>query len=141
MSDSVRKQIRDALKSALTGLTTSGSRVYTHKVYPSGAASIPGLNILTGDDTLGEDGIFTGGVRLRTMSAVVECRAKPAEGVALDDQLDMMIDEVDVALKADRTLGGLCLTLEREKMSDALTPNLERPAGVAFIAVAIQYLV
>jgi hypothetical protein len=39
----LRKQIRDNVVTALTGLSTTGSRVYGSRVYPMAAANLPGL--------------------------------------------------------------------------------------------------
>lgn len=39
----LRKQIRDNVVTTLTGLSTTGSRVYASRVYPMAAANLPGL--------------------------------------------------------------------------------------------------
>lgn len=140
MSDEIRKQIRDALKAALTGLATTGSRVYASEVYPSGDARLPGLNILTGDTEVAEDGVYTGRILIWDMRATIECRAKPADGTELADQLDAMAGEVIEALMADRTLGGLAIGLIPSRTNAALTPALERPAGVVFVTVTITFM-
>ena len=43
----VRKQIRDAVVTALTGLSTTGSRVYKSRIYPLETGKLPGLAIYT----------------------------------------------------------------------------------------------
>ena len=45
MADHLHKQIRDALVTKLTGLTTSGARVYANRLYPLDSANLPGLRI------------------------------------------------------------------------------------------------
>ena len=45
MADHLHKQIRAALVSKLTGLTTSGSRVYANRLYPMDSTSLPGLRL------------------------------------------------------------------------------------------------
>ena len=43
----VRQQLRERAATTLTGLTTTGSRVYQSRIYPLGAANLPGLLIYT----------------------------------------------------------------------------------------------
>ena len=51
MVDHIRKQIRDAVKTALTGLTTTGANVFSGRVSPLKESEVPGLLIfLNGDD-------------------------------------------------------------------------------------------
>lgn len=40
-----RQQIREALETQLTGLTTTGARVYTSRVYPLNEDNLPALRI------------------------------------------------------------------------------------------------
>ena len=47
----VRQSIRDNIKTTLTGLTTTGSRVYVSRVYPLTNDNFPGLAIYTADES------------------------------------------------------------------------------------------
>ena len=43
----VRKQIRDAVITALTGLSTTGSNVFRSRIYPLESNKIPGLCVFS----------------------------------------------------------------------------------------------
>lgn len=98
-----RETVRDAFVTALTGLTTTGARVYPSRVYPSGDIHLPGLSIYTQEESLDEDTEVMGTKQFRNLEVVVEARVKLASGA--DDQLDDIAAEVEAALFADETLG------------------------------------
>ena len=47
----VRQQIRERVATTLTGLTTTGSRVYQSRVYPLGPNNLPGLLVFTSSES------------------------------------------------------------------------------------------
>ena len=49
----LRKQIRDNFVTALTSLSTTGSRVYASRVYPMAAANLPGLCVYAKSEEVG----------------------------------------------------------------------------------------
>ncbi len=48
----VRKQIRDAIVTAVTGLTTTGSNVFRSRIYPLESGKLPGLCVYTKSETV-----------------------------------------------------------------------------------------
>jgi hypothetical protein len=51
MANHVRQQIRERVATTLTGLTTTGSKVYQSRVYPLAANNLPGLLVFTNSET------------------------------------------------------------------------------------------
>ena len=45
-------QIRDAIATLVTGLTTTGARVFKSPIYPLAANSLPGVIVMLGPETL-----------------------------------------------------------------------------------------
>ena len=45
MADHVRQQIRERIATTVSGLSTTGSRVYQSRIYPLATADLPGLLI------------------------------------------------------------------------------------------------
>lgn len=126
MADHMRKQIRDAVVSVLTGLTTTGSAVYASSVYPLGV--LPCLAITTPGDAYSEDATScdTDGFRV---AIVVDAVAEAVLG--LDDTLDTICAEVHVALMADATLAALIdhLQLMDTELTLHTEDDVERPHG------------
>ena len=136
MASEIRKQIRDAATTALTGLTTTGSKVYPSRVYEMQAADLPGLRIFTNSQTVVQVDVAANPTEENALELVVEACAKT--GADLDDTLDAMVKEVRVALAGVQTLGGAkrvsLKTIEVEMEAEA-----EAPRGVARLTFEVLY--
>lgn len=138
MADHVRKQIRDAIETALTGLGKTGSNVFVSRVYPMETAGFPGLIIYTGDEETEIMTMERPRLQHRTVQAVVETYSEFID--TLDDELDEPCKEIEAAIGADITLGGLAKTTDLESTEYDLTAG-QRPAGVAKLTFNIVYCV
>ena len=104
MANHLRRQIRDAFVTALTGLATTGTKVYAGRVYAMQDANLPGLRIYTNDE---ENEIASLGVSRtlqRRLQVVVEACFKDA--TSLDNTGDQILKEVETALGPGVALGG-----------------------------------
>lgn len=101
----VHHQIREAAVTALTGLTSTGSRVYANRLYPIPAASLPALRVSLDDETVEGQTLPGAAATLqRSMILIVECCAQG--GDAVDDACDQMQFEVETKLSAGLGLAG-----------------------------------
>lgn len=107
MADHLHKQIRAALVSKLTGLATSGARVYANRLYPMDSANLPGLRIYADSEDAEVLTVHGPAVYDRRLALSVECCASAASG--LDDTLDLMSKEVEIALASGITVAGRTL--------------------------------
>ena len=105
MANHIRQQIREYFGSNLNGLSTTGSNVYESRVYPIENSKLPALVIYTKSETSEPIVIGTDRVMSRELSVVVEGYAKATSN--FDDTIDTISKEVEEAIAADRTLGGL----------------------------------
>ena len=105
-------QIRDALATALTGLTTSGARVYKNRLYPLDTAELPGLRIYLDADAVEVETIHSPLVYGHDLSVTVEACARASS--ALDDTLDTMALEIETALSNG-------ITISSKKLEPVLT--------------------
>ncbi len=92
----LRKQIRDNVVTALTGLSTTGSRVYAGRVYPIAAANLPSLCVYAKSEEVETTTITRPRTQLRTLTLSVERFAVATSG--LDNTLDAISLEVEEAL-------------------------------------------
>ncbi len=91
----LRKQIRDNVVTALTGLSTTGSRVYASRVYPMAAAKLPGLCVYAKSEEVETTTTTRPRTQLRTLTLSVEGFAVATSG--LDNTLDAISLEVEEA--------------------------------------------
>lgn len=136
MTDHVRKQIRDAAVTALTGLTTTGTKVYASRVYDMQDSNLPGLRVFTNDEDV-EIASLGGSQRLleRNLQLVVEACVKQND--TFDQTLDTIIKEVEVALAGGLT-GAKYVQLQRVEIE--LSGEAEKPVGVARMTFEAPYI-
>jgi transaldolase len=104
MADHLRKQIRAAAVTALTGLATSAGRVYDSKYYPMQDADLPGLRVYANDQAIEQETIMANPLEASVLQLEVECCAKA--NTSAEDTLDQMAKEVQVALAGVQTMAG-----------------------------------
>lgn len=102
-----RKQIRDAFAAAVTGLPTTGARVYIGRVHPLADGHEPSLLIYTGPESVEAHAMGRPRPLLRTLTLHAHAVVSATDGV--EDALDQIAAEVEAAIGADETLGGLAL--------------------------------
>tara|TARA_Y100000592_G_scaffold33388_1_gene52985 strand:- start:9170 stop:9616 length:447 start_codon:yes stop_codon:yes gene_type:complete len=105
MANHLRRQIRERAATTLTGLTTTGSNVFQSRVYPMENAGLAGLCIYTTEETVEMQSM--GGTRnvSRDLTLIVEGYATDSANV--DDTLDQIGKEIEVAMSGDITLNDL----------------------------------
>jgi len=109
MADHKRKQIRDAVVVTLGGLSTTGANVFPGLARALSSAQHPAIGILTDSETP-EYMTFGGprGINRELEITVVVCHKS---ATVLEDIIDQVAKEVEIAMAADLTLGGLLVDL------------------------------
>ena len=133
----VRKQIRDAIVTALTGLTTTGSNVFRSRIYPLERGKLPGLCIYTRSETTEFDTLTISRSVNRNLEVVVEGYVKETSNY--DNTLDQIAVEVEEALAADVTLGGLSKDVQVTAFEADFSGDGEQPVAVGRFTVAVLY--
>lgn len=132
-----REQIREAVVTQLTGLSTTGSRAYKSRVYPRNA--LPCLTVYTLSESVNQDNAVLGLDQFRDLMLAVHIHARSVEDV--DDSVDTISAEVEAALHDDTTLGGLTHWLEYESIEIEVADGAERPTASAIMTFRVQYRV
>ena len=135
MAAHLHTQIRAAVVTALTGLTTSGPRVYANRLMQLPDALSPTLNVTLDEESAEALTIHQASAE-RRLTLVVACHAKAAAG--LDDTLDLMSKEVEIALAAGITVAARVLPCDYTGMSydDELG---DKPVGVKRLTYSILF--
>ncbi len=135
----VRQQIREYFGTNLTGLTTTGSNVYQSRVYPLDNTRLPALLIYTKSEASEPIVIGTDRVMSRELSVVVEGYVKSTTN--FDDTIDTISKEVEEAIAADRTLGGLAKDTYIESTEISFNAEGEKPLGYVSLTFISNYYV
>lgn len=136
MADHLHKQIRGKIETALTGLTTSGARVYSNRIQPMADANLPGLRIFADDESAEALTVHAPHVQERSLRLSVECCAKAVSN--LDDTLDLMSKEVEIALAAGITIGSTSLVPIYTGMSFD-DDQSDKPVGVKRLNYSLTF--
>jgi hypothetical protein len=139
MANHIRQQIREYFGTNLTGLSTTGSNVYESRVYPIENSKLPALVIYTKSETSEPIVIGTDRVMSRELSVVVEGYAKAT--INFDDTIDTISKEVEEAIAADRTLGGLAKDTYLESTQIDFNAEGEKPLGFVSLTFISNYYV
>ena len=101
----IRKTIRENVKTAITGLSTTVTSVYETIYFPLQTLNLPALIVYTLDETI-ED--YTLGKNTRTqqraLNLIIEAHCRGTANI--DDTLDTIAEEVEEAMVSDVTRGG-----------------------------------
>lgn len=130
-----RRSIREAAAAAVTGLATTGSRVYQSRLYTLRDADLPCLLVNTDDEAI-SNAVVASQILERQLTITVRCVAKATAN--LDDVLDQIIEEVEPVLNG-ATLGGSAKTLQLQSIGIEMVETLDKPAGVATLTYTATY--
>lgn len=131
MTQHIRQQLREAFAAQVTGLTTSGGRVYQSRIRNMAAADLPGLRVYSENEQIQDDDILAVPY-LQHRTITVRCEAVAKATANLDDMLDTMCKEVEVAISANSMLGGLAkLHCSLSGTDIEMDDRSEQPAGKA----------
>ena len=101
MADHVRQQLREAVATTVTSLTTTGARVFQSRVYPLQTSELPCLVIITDGDQVENLTAHSPVQQQRTTQVRIEAYARAT--TTLDDTLDLICKEVEIAIAGAST--------------------------------------
>ena len=128
-----RENILAAIKTALTGTTGVGTRIYRSRVEPMSRAESPAIIIEPVSDTpVQNTSLPTLDWTLRVRIVVIE------RGTVPDQAADDTIQSLHSKMMADLTLGGYAIDVEPAQTSFQLL-EAAQPAGIIFCEFEIRY--
>jgi len=133
----VRKQIRDDIVTTLTGLATTGSRVYRSRVYPVADNKLPGLLIYTSSEEIETASLRPPRTQMRALTVTVEMYVKAVSN--FDTQVDTISQEVEEALAVDVTRGGLAKDTTPTSFEVEYSGDGDQPVAVGRLSVQVNY--
>jgi len=132
MANHVRQQLREALGTLLTGLTTTGNRVYQSRVRRLSPAELPALRIYTDGDDAETISMGRPAAQDRIVEIRVEAVAKASDN--LDNTLDTICKEVETVIGNNPTLSGKARDCLYTGAKIDLQENGDSQVGVATLS-------
>lgn len=129
-----RKQIREKVKDILVAATTSaGDRIFSNLPLHSFAETYPLIRVWILEESSDELDM-SGGKYRRSLQLIIEGRVRSTSD-QLDDELDQLAIEIETAMKADHTLGGLVAKSSLVRTEVALSAEGSPPPAL----IGLQY--
>lgn len=128
MADHRAEQIVAAVVTKITGLTTTGARVYRGRLYPLQPTELPALLVYLGADT---DGVTLGqSLRESVLNIGLDAVVKTV-ATQIDTLLNQVRKEVTIALAADHTqgLGFVLDSIEGDAAEPEPSGEVDQPTG------------
>lgn len=140
MADHVRTQCRDAAKTSVTGLATTGSNVFAGRPEsrPLQEGELPGLLVYTNEEE-SEHTAGTRGSRRKERACQLMIHGFAQDAADLDKKLDTIAKEVEAALEADPTLGGKAKDVYLTGTVKDSEPDAKTPTGEIVLTFTCEY--
>lgn len=134
----VRQQIRDAVATTLTSAVTLVSgRVYTTRVHPLNEALLPAISVYTGSETSERYNVGVTDIN-RELSLEIDVYVR--ESSTFDDDADAIAVQVEEAIAADFTIGGLAKSTVLTSTAIQFDGEADQILGVAKLTYAVRYV-
>lgn len=138
MAYHVRRQIREAIATAVTGLAATGARVYQSRVYPVESGSLPCLLVYSNNEASEPATIHPTRLIERTLTVELVAVAKATSD--LDDTLDEICKQIETALAMPVAgLATLAKEIHLQETAYELAGTAEKPTGTARLTYAVAY--
>jgi hypothetical protein len=135
----VRKQIRDAVATTLTGLTTTGTNVFKGRYFSMQTPKLPALLVYTTNEDAELSIMGSSRGSDRVLSLVVEGYA--ISKTIVEDTLDQIAVEVEEAMASDYTLNGLTRDVRYTGFELDANADPEQTVAVIRLTFDIKYRV
>jgi hypothetical protein len=137
MANHLRRQIRERVATDLTGLSTTGSRVFQTRIFNLEKSKLPCLLIYSEEEVAEISAMGNPRTVSRNLSLVVEGYAKATSN--LDDTLDQISKEVETAMAGDIKINDLATDSNLQDVSISYSGEGSKPIGVIRFVYLINY--
>ena len=128
-----RETILAAIRTALTGTTGVGTRIYRSRVEPMARAESPAIVVEPVSDTAQQN------TSLPTLDWSLTVRVAVIVRGAIPDQIaDPVVESLHAKLMADLTLGGVAIDVQPQSVNFEMV-EADQPAGVISCDFLIRY--
>jgi hypothetical protein len=138
----VRSQIRDQFVAILkAGVPLVTRRVFGTRVYPLTQAKLPAITVTASAET-SQLMTMGGSMGARSLDRTVDITVSIYENstASLDGTIDAIAVQVEEAIGADYTLGGIAKHSVLTSTSIDFSGETEQPVGIATLTFAVRYV-
>jgi hypothetical protein len=138
MAYHMRRQIREAVATLLTGLSTTGANVFMNRKMKFPDSKLPALNIVTNNEDV-ETATLGAKVYEKNLTVAIFIKAKDTDQV--DDEIDQIMLEVEQVIANNPTLGGLVTDMNLTAADADSLLEAEKETGQGVLAYQANYFI
>lgn len=138
----VRQQIRDQFVTVLkAGVSLVSRRVYATRVYPLTQAKLPAITVTLSSES-SELMVMGATMASKSLDRTVDVVVSIYENAtaSIDSALDAIAVQVEEAIGADYTFGGLAKHSVLTSTSIDFSGETEQPVGIATLTFSVRYV-
>ena len=133
----VRQSIRDNVVTTVTGLSTTGSRVFRTRVYPLETGNLPGLCVWTSTEDSTVSTLTAPKYLDREVEVIVEAYVRGTANY--DNTLDTICSEVEAAMAGDLDRGDNAKDTFLTRTELEFSDEGDQPIGMARMTFTVEY--
>lgn len=133
-----RAVIRRAVRSLLAGETVAGSRVEATRIAPYRRQELPAIGVYTLEETVDGESALTAPREL-TRELKLEIAGWVTPGSSVDDAMDALALQIEQAMEADPTLGGVAGDSILVSTTTGLQGEGEQLMGLVTLEYSVTY--
>lgn len=132
-----RTAIRAALKTMLSGNTSAGTNVYTHRETNLWQSELPAILIYSNQERAEPESLRHQRYR-RTLELAVEVRVEASTNV--DNTIDSLLASIETLVLADTSIGGTVLGTTLTSTEIRVESDAEKDIGVGILNYECLYI-
>lgn len=134
-----RKRIRDAVVATLKERTSAGTRVDTTRLDPYPRNELPGISVYTPDEQVDPNVESAPRELLRVVRVAIAGFVAGSRSFPLDDAMDALAEEIEVAMDGDRFLSGAAYDAVLESTDMATLGEGDPRIGIVTLTYSVEY--
>ena len=139
MTAHVRQQIQEQFVRNCANLTTTSTRVFKSRVYDMDQTEVPALCIYANSEASARATMQTTASLERTLDVIVEGYVQENLASEMDDTMDTIAAEVEVAIASDPTCNGLAKDTVLTSTELTMTGEGDLPGGMVRMTWTVLY--
>ena len=139
MANHLRRQIRERIATDVTGLTTTGTRVFQSRVYPIEETKLPCLLVYDSEEAVTIQSMGNPREIEAELTVNIEGYAQGGDGATVQNTLAKIQKEVQIALQADILINSLARDSYLVSADSSISSEAKKPTGSVILSFLVTY--
>ena len=139
MANHLRRQIRERIATDVTGLTTTGTKVFQSRVYPIEESKLPCLLVYDSEEAVTIQSMGSPREIEAELTVNIEGYAQGSDGATVQNTLAKIQKEVQIAMQADILINSLARDSYLVSADSSISAEAKKPTGSVILSYLVIY--